>query len=142
MTGADGVNGELCRAVTPSVLPKSLPCGSMSAIFSPMEAPLEVTVTEAAVLAKRPDTLLLDVREPHEWAVCHVEGSHHFPMGTIPARLADLPRDRPILVLCHHGGRSMRVTQFLRANDFPLVSNVEGGIEAWAEIVDPSLPRY
>jgi adenylyltransferase/sulfurtransferase len=56
--------------------------------------------------------------------------------------LADLPRDRPIMVLCHHGNRSGRVTQFLRANGYSLASNVAGGIDAWAETIDPSLPRY
>jgi rhodanese-related sulfurtransferase len=82
------------------------------------------------------------VREPDELALCHVEGSLQIPMGQIPGRLAELPRDRHILVLCHHGGRSMRVTQFLRANDYPQVSNIAGGIDAWAETVEPGMPRY
>ena len=107
-----------------------------------MEAPLEITIIEAAQLRETPGIVLLDVREPHEYAHCHVEGSVHIPMGQIPARLAELPDDQQILVLCHHGGRSMRVTQFLRANHFPLVSNIAGGIDAWAETIEPSMPRY
>ena len=107
-----------------------------------MEAPLEITIAEAARLAKLPGNVLLDVREPHEYAFCHVEGSVAIPMGKIPERLAELPHDRQILVLCHHGGRSMRVTQFLRANQFTLVSNIAGGIDAWAETVEPGMPRY
>ena len=108
-----------------------------------MDAPLEITVEEAARMLKAPgDALLLDVREPDEWALVHVEGSRHLPMRQVPEHLADLPRDRPILVLCHHGNRSGRVTQFLRANGYSLASNVAGGIEAWAETIDPSLARY
>jgi adenylyltransferase/sulfurtransferase len=108
-----------------------------------MEVPLEIDVTEAARLVAPPaQALLLDVREPHETAICQVRGSVPIPMGDIPARLAELPRDRHILVLCHHGGRSRRVTQFLRANDYHLTSNVAGGIDAWAETIEPGLARY
>jgi adenylyltransferase/sulfurtransferase len=63
-------------------------------------------------------------------------------MRQIPEQIATLPRDTPLLALCHHGGRSMRVTQFLRANGFTNVSNVAGGIDAWAGQIDPSLARY
>ncbi len=86
--------------------------------------------------------MLLDVREPFEVATCAIAGSRHIPMRQIPESLSDLPRDRLILVQCHHGGRSLRVTQFLRANGFAQVSNVAGGIDAWAEQIDPSLARY
>jgi rhodanese-related sulfurtransferase len=63
-------------------------------------------------------------------------------MGEIPARLGDLPRDQPLLVLCHHGARSLHVTRFLRAQGFALACNVAGGIDAWAREVDPTLARY
>ena len=107
-----------------------------------MEVPLEITVEEAAQLAKLPGSILLDVREPHEFAICQVAVSVNIPMGAIPARLHELPDDQRILVLCHHGGRSMRVSQFLRANNRPLVSNIGGGIDAWAEVIEPGMPRY
>lgn len=106
-----------------------------------METPLEVDVTTAARL-HREGALLLDVREPFEIATCTVNGSRHVPMRQIPETLPDLPRDHLILVLCHHGGRSRRVTEFLRANGFTEVSNVAGGIDAWAQLIDPSLARY
>ncbi len=106
-----------------------------------METPLEVDVTTAARLQQE-GALLLDVREPIEVATCAIAGSRHIPMRQIPESLPDLPRDRLILVQCHHGGRSLRVTQFLRANGFEQVSNVAGGIDAWAEQIDPSLARY
>jgi rhodanese-related sulfurtransferase len=107
-----------------------------------MDTPLEIDVSEAARLARLPGNVILDVREPHERALCHLEGSLHIPMGDIPGRLGELPSDQQILVLCHHGGRSMRVTQFLRANDYPLVTNIAGGIDAWAESIEPGMARY
>lgn len=106
-----------------------------------MTAPLEVDVTTAAQLF-REGALLLDVREPDELARVQVVGSKHVPMREIPARLDEIPADQPVLVLCHHGGRSGRVTQFLRANGLSNTSNVAGGIDAWAQRVDPSLARY
>lgn len=106
-----------------------------------METPLEVDVVTAAQL-HREGALLLDVREPFEVATCAIAGSRHIPMRQIPENLPDLPRDRQIVVLCHHGGRSLRVTQFLLANGFTQVSNIAGGIDAWAEQIDPSLARY
>jgi len=106
-----------------------------------METPLETDVTTAAQ-QMRAGSLLLDVREPFEIAICAVAGSRHIPMRQIPESLTDLPRDRHILVLCHHGGRSQRVTQFLRANGFDNATNVAGGIDAWAEQIDPKLARY
>jgi len=106
--------------------------------------PLEVTVTDARDrLAARPDaTVLLDVREAAELEICRVTEARHIPMGQIPANLDQLPRDRDILVMCHHGGRSLRVTFFLRQHGFDRVANVAGGIDAWAEQIDPALARY
>ena len=106
-----------------------------------MDTPLEVDVAAAAQLL-REGALLLDVREAFEVATCAVPGSQHIPMRQIPENLPDLPRDRLILVLCQVGARSLRVTQFLRANGFARVSNVAGGIAAWAEEIDPSLAQY
>ena len=106
-----------------------------------MDNPLEVDVTTAAQLLRR-GAILLDVREPAEFDICRIADSREIPMGQIPEQLATLPRDTPLLALCHHGGRSMRVTQFLRANGFTNVSNVAGGIDAWAVEIDPSVARY
>ena len=106
-----------------------------------MDAPLEIDVTTAAQLLGA-GALLIDVREPAEVATCAVAGCRHIPMRQIPENVAALPRDQAILVLCHHGGRSLRVAQFLRANGFAQTSNVAGGIDAWAEQIDPGLARY
>jgi adenylyltransferase/sulfurtransferase len=106
-----------------------------------MATPLEVDVTTAAQLL-REGALMLDVREPSEVAASAIAGSQHVPMRQVPENLPTLPRDRLILVLCAVGARSLRVTQFLRANGFEQVSNVAGGIVAWAEQVDPSVVRH
>jgi adenylyltransferase/sulfurtransferase len=107
------------------------------------ETPLEVTVEEARRLLAGPNPpLLIDVREPDEYALCRIAGSKLIPMNTVPARLSEIPQDVPVLVQCHHGGRSMKVTQFLRSKGFARVSNVKGGIDAWSLKVDPAVPRY
>ncbi len=108
------------------------------------EVPLEIPVEQAhELLETRGDrVMLLDVREPYELEICRIEGSQHIPMRQLPARIDDLPRERHLLVLCHTGVRSRYVTEHLRAHGFPAVSNVQGGIAAWAERVDPSLRRY
>lgn len=107
-----------------------------------MDVPIEIDVTETARLIKQPGTVLLDVREPYELAICQIEGSLNIPMRSVPPRLAEIPRDQRILVLCHLGARSLRVTEFLRANGYESVSNIAGGIDAWAASVEPAMARY
>jgi adenylyltransferase/sulfurtransferase len=85
---------------------------------------------------------IVDVREPHEWEICHIEGAELVPLGTLPQQLDALPRDRDIVVHCKGGGRSARAAEFLRGQGFPRVFNLTGGIRAWTDTVDPSLPRY
>ena len=97
----------------------------------------------ASQQAQRP--VLLDVREGWEvqTASTKPEGLDllHMPMQTIPARLDELDKTRPIACLCHHGGRSMQVASFLMQHGFEVV-NVAGGIHAWSAQVDPSIPVY
>ncbi len=106
--------------------------------------PLEISVAEAHALlrAQADATRLIDVREPAELAICQLPGALAIPMRQIPAQFSKLPRDRHLLVLCHHGQRSLAVTQFLRAQGIAAVSNIAGGIEAWATEIDPTLERY
>jgi rhodanese-related sulfurtransferase len=89
--------------------------------------------------------VLLDVREGWEvqTASAQPEGMDllHIPMQTIPARLHELDKTRPIACLCHHGSRSMQVASFLMQHGFEVV-NVAGGIHAWSAQVDPSIPVY
>lgn len=88
----------------------------------------------------RPHTLL-DVREPDEFACCALADSLHVPMQSVPAHLEHLPRDRPVVVMCHHGVRSLHVAAYLRQAGLD-AWNLAGGIDAWAREVDPELPRY
>jgi len=86
--------------------------------------------------------LLLDVREPQEYARCHIEGSRHIPMNDIPSRLAELDPEQEIVVICHHGMRSRMVGDYLSRQGFGNIVNLRGGIDAWAAEVDPGMPRY
>ena len=103
----------------------------------------EITVFE---LKRRRDAgephLLLDVREPDEIAIAAVDGASVIPMGEIPERFGELPAQTPIVVMCHSGGRSARVTRFLNANGYSDAVNLAGGIDAWSESIDPTVPHY
>ena len=90
----------------------------------------------------RPGPLVLDIREGWEVNLCKIEGSRHVPMQTIPARMDSLPKDEPIVVVCHHGIRSMRVSAYLDHHGFKSVYNLQGGIQAWATDVDRDMARY
>lgn len=85
---------------------------------------------------------LLDIREPHELAICSIEGSLDIPMNTLPANLEKLSKDDPLVVLCHLGGRSAQVVNWLSQNGFENVLNLEGGIAAWAQNIEPEMARY
>lgn len=102
-----------------------------------------ITVEELKKLrdAKTSHTLL-DVREQDEFDTARIEGSILIPLQQVPQRLGELEKDAKIVVHCHHGGRSARATGFLLQNGFKDVSNLEGGIDAWSDRVDPSVPRY
>ena len=86
--------------------------------------------------------ILLDVREADELAICRIGDAMHIPMADVPARLADLPPDVPIVVMCHHGARSMSVVKYLHRAGRANAVNLDGGIDAWARHVDPSMQRY
>lgn len=110
----------------------------------PDNYPLELSVEDTQrLLADTPaEVVLIDVREPHEVELCRITGAQHIPMRQIPEHVGTLPKDKHLLIHCHHGGRSMRVTQYLRANGYDAVSNVGGGIDAWSLLIDPTVPRY
>ncbi len=112
--------------------------------IDPLTPPAAIDVEQAAhLLQDRPeDVVLLDVREPYEREICAIEGSLHLPMGKVPDSRDQLPRDRTLLIYCHHGGRSGQVTHFLRTKGFSRVANVEGGIDAWARLIEPGMRRY
>jgi len=112
------------------------------------DVPIEVSVQEVAQRLQdaSPENrfILLDVRQPDEYQTAKIEGSRLIPMGELRDRLSELEphRDDPIVVHCHHGGRSLQVTEALRAAGFAHVQNMTGGIDQWSLQIDPSVPRY
>jgi rhodanese-related sulfurtransferase len=106
----------------------------------------ELSPTEFAArwpsFATGDDVVLLDVREHDELAIAAVDGALHIPMREVPARIADLDSGKPLVVMCHSGGRSRRVAEFLQQNGFSTVFNLKGGIEAWSAQIDSRVPRY
>ena len=100
----------------------------------------------ASLCASDAPPLLLDVREGWEVAVAAIHAGTapecHIPMGRIPERLAELDTEQPVVCICHHGMRSEQVAHFLERQGFAAVYNLAGGIDAWAEQVDTSVPRY
>lgn len=90
----------------------------------------------------RTPPLLLDVREPWEYAYCRIADSELIPMGEIQQRCDELDPQADVVVICHHGVRSFRVAKFLEYNGIAKVYNLTGGVERWARDVDPSMPRY
>jgi rhodanese-related sulfurtransferase len=97
----------------------------------------------AEKLRERPEEYsLLDVREPDEREVAVIEPSLHVPMNDVPRRLAEIPKDKKLIVYCHHGTRSMMVAGYLQGAGYDSVANLDGGIDAWSRKVDPSVPRY
>lgn len=86
--------------------------------------------------------LLLDVREPWEYETCHIEGSQLIPMGQIQSVVDSLDRNKETVVICHHGIRSRAVAIFLEREGFSNVINLEGGVDRWADEVDPLMQKY
>ncbi|MFC3531438.1 rhodanese-like domain-containing protein [Vogesella facilis] len=105
----------------------------------------EITARDlAAWLAddSRAKPLLLDVREDWEYALCHIVGSQQMVMNLVPLRHNELPDDVPIVTICHHGVRSFQVGLYLQNAGFEQVLSLRGGVDAWANEVDPAMARY
>ncbi len=103
---------------------------------------LSVTELKSYLDANEPAPVLLDVREPWEYGICRIEGSHLIPMRIIPSSLRELNPDQKVVVICHHGIRSRQVAIYLEHQGFSDVINMEGGVAAWARDVDPKMPLY
>jgi rhodanese-related sulfurtransferase len=103
----------------------------------------EISAVEASNLSDQDKTVtFLDVREQVELEICRIEGAIHIPMGNIPERFEQLPKDKTIIVFCHHGMRSRTVQEYLEAQGFENLINLAGGIHAWAINVDPTIKQY
>ena len=108
-------------------------------------APLEVSVeTVHQMRNEQTEHILLDCREQSEFEIAKIEGATLLPMSEITQRVEEImphQNDR-MVVYCHHGVRSMQVTNWLRANGFTNVSSMAGGIDAWSNAIDPSVAKY
>jgi rhodanese-related sulfurtransferase len=103
----------------------------------------EIAPADAAALLRESKTRFIDVREPWEFEASRIEGSLLMPMGDVPARAhQELDPEEHLVVLCHHGVRSINVTAWLRNQGFEQAQSLRGGIDAWSSEVDPTVPRY
>lgn len=111
-----------------------------------MQVPLEVSPRD---LKRRQDAgetiVMIDVREPQEFAAAHIADSKLIPMQTVPSQLEAirmLASEAPIGILCHHGIRSLNVTMWLRGQGIENCFSICGGIDRWSQEIDPGVPRY
>jgi rhodanese-related sulfurtransferase len=104
---------------------------------------LEITPLEVKQRLDRGEKLLVvDVREPWEYAHCRIENALHIPMGAIPANLQKLDIEDDVVCYCHHGVRSLDVANWLRGQGVTTAKSMAGGIERWSAEIDPDVPRY
>ena len=104
--------------------------------------PFAVDAAELARWRAGAGCRLLDVREAWELEICRFEDAFHIPLAELPDRLDEVPDGAPVVVICHHGVRSARATRFLRARGVPGAVNLDGGIDAWARTIDPTMAVY
>lgn len=113
----------------------------------PPDQTREVSVNQVATWLEEiraGKAILVDCREDEEWGFNRIEGATHIPMHSFPEREKELltDKEKPVIVYCHHGMRSLRCASFLRAKGHPLAYSMEGGIELWSLKIDPDVPRY
>jgi len=106
----------------------------------------EISVRDVkAMFDRREDFLLLDVRQPQEFAICRISGASLIPLADLGARMEEvlsLADDRPVVIHCHHGGRSLSAAAALKKAGVENARSMAGGIDAWSQLVDPTVPRY
>ena len=91
---------------------------------------------------KGEDLVVVDVREPHEWEIAHIDGAQLIPLGQLPERINELDGHAEIVTYCHKGSRSMKALEILKGAGFGKVRSLAGGIDAWAQRVEPGMARY
>ncbi len=112
--------------------------------MNPAPPPEEIDATETAGLLAQDAIVLLDCREPDEYALCSIPGAKLLPLSVWGERFPNgFPdKDAAVVIHCHHGMRSLRATRWLRQQGYSNVRSMAGGIETWSLLVDPSVPRY
>jgi len=117
--------------------------GQEAAAPAATEGAGELTVEELKTrLDRREPVFILDVRNPEEYHICHLPGSKLLPLPELSRRFAELDREQEMVVHCKSGMRSAKAIQFLRQQGFHKLANLKGGILAWADKIDPSMPKY
>lgn len=106
----------------------------------PQLSPAELDRWRADGLREAP--LVIDVRERWEFDHCRIDGSQSLPLSEFARRYTELPRDRELVMVCHHGRRSQHAAMLLEGAGFTAVHNLRGGVAAWADEVDPTMKRY
>ena len=106
------------------------------------DLPLEVTVHDLQRALDEGKPVVVDVREPWEADIAKIEGATLMPLGEFVERAKVLDPAKPVYVYCHHGGRSLQATMWLRRNGFDKATNIKGGIDAWSLEIDPAVARY
>ena len=118
-------------------------CGVTAPAQGKEPTTMEVTPADLqAELARKTPLVLLDVREPWEFDICHLQGSTLIPLGTLPQRLGEIDRSAAVITICHSGSRSMQAARFLKANGVANVRSLVGGVEGWAVSIDRTMARY
>src|SRR5206468_3619506 len=129
-------------------------CGENPTIFAPIDYDQFCGVGDAASVPgisvhelkrkmdAREEFALIDVREPFEAEIARIDGAKLIPLGEIAEREDELQREQPIVVHCHSGRRSAQAVQLLQQRGFANVYNLEGGIDAWSDQIDPNVPKY
>lgn len=103
----------------------------------------EITAQQLkTMLEAREEVALVDLRSSWEQQLCAIEGSINLPMEDLPVHMHDLPTDKPIVMICHHGARSRQAVAFLKGCGFQKVSCLSGGIDSWAKDIDQAMKRY
>jgi sulfur-carrier protein adenylyltransferase/sulfurtransferase len=115
-----------------------------SVILSAMSLSVpEISVEELKEKRDRVEqVILLDVREPHEWTISELPDSVRIPLGTLPQNFGKIAKDADVVVYCRSGGRSAQAVQFLLANGYAKAKNLVGGINRWADAIDPGMRKY
>ena len=104
---------------------------------------LEITPADVQARLEQGEKLvLIDVREPWEYALCRIEGAKHVPLGSLAASLETLPDVDEVVCYCHHGMRSLDAAAWLRFQGIERAKSLAGGIERWSIEIDPQVPRY
>ncbi len=119
-------------------------CGIPQEPINPTSNPDEITVQEMKQALDDPKLRIrvIDVRDPDEWQICHVEGVQLLPLGSLPQRFTELDPNQMIYVHCKSGVRSMKAVKFLKEQGFKYTKSVKGGIHAWSDEIDHSIAKY